>query len=219
MLPVILLGFMVLVYPHTDVDASLIAPFYDGSHLTFPLKNNWFIETVMHLWLKYLVIAISLVFLALFFLGFVKNKAVWIKKHQRAFIWTFVSMVACTTIISILKHMSNHSCPWDLTLYGGVQPHLGLFDALPLGAKAGHCFPGGHASAGFSLMAIYFGFRDSQPGLAKTALFTGLVAGLVMGWGQMMRGAHFMSHNVWTGLIVWLLLLALYLLWPPHTAQ
>jgi len=210
---------MVFIYPLTHLDAWLIAPFYDGSHLAFPLKNDWFIETVMHLWLKYLVIAISLIFLGLFLLGFIKNKPAWIKKHQRAFIWTFVSMVASTTAISILKHMSDHSCPWDLTMYGGSQPYIALFEALPIGAKPGHCFPGGHASAGFSLMAIYFGFRDSQPILARTALFTGLIAGLVMGWGQMMRGAHFMSHNLWTGLTVWMLLLVLYLLWSPQNSK
>ncbi len=206
---------MVLIYPHTYLDAWLIAPFYDAQQLAFPLKNDWFIETVMHLWLKYLVIAISLVFLGLFILGFIKNAQDWIKKNQRAFVWTFIAMLASTTLISILKHMSNHSCPWDLTMFGGRQPYLALFEALPVGAKPGHCFPGGHASAGFSLMAIYFGFRDNQPILAKTALCVGLLLGLVMGWGQMMRGAHFMSHNLWTGLIVWLFLLALYLLWSP----
>lgn len=210
---------MLYLYPLSPLDTWLIAPFYDAQQPGFPLKNNWFIETVMHQWLKYIVIAISLIFVGLFLLGFIKKNPSWIKQNQRAFIWTFVSMVVSTAMISILKHMSNHSCPWDLTLYGGHQPHLALFQALPLGAKAGHCFPGGHASAGFSLMAIYFGFRLTKPMLAKTALWIGVAAGLVMGWGQMMRGAHFMSHNLWTGLIVWLFLLALYLLWPPQATN
>ncbi|MBA3695600.1 MAG: phosphatase PAP2 family protein [Methylotenera sp.] len=209
---------MIFIYPHTNLDAWLIAPFYDTQLASFPLKRNWLIETVMHLGFKYVVMVISLIFLGLFLFGFVKNNSpLWVRKYHRAFIWTFISMVISTTAISILKHMSNHSCPWDLTMYGGSQPYLALFDALPIGAKPGHCFPGGHASAGFSLMAIYFGFRDTQPTLAKTALYAGLIAGLVMGWGQMMRGAHFMSHNLWTGLIVWMLLLALYLLWSPQS--
>lgn len=210
---------MLFLYPLSPLDSWLIAPFYDTQQLAFPLKNDWFIETVMHLWLKYFVIAISLVFLGLFLLGYVKKNPVWIKQNQRVFIWTFISMIACTTLISILKHMSNHSCPWDLAIYGGIQPHLTLFQSLPIGAKAGHCFPGGHASAGFSIMAIYFGFRDSKPVLAQTALWVGVIAGLVMGWGQMMRGAHFMSHNIWTGLIVWLFLLTLYLLWSPQASK
>jgi membrane-associated PAP2 superfamily phosphatase len=24
-----------------------------------------------------------------------------------------------------------------------------------------------------------------------------------MGWAQMMRGAHFLSHNLWTGWVIW----------------
>ena len=215
--------FMVFIYPHTHLDAWLIAPFYDTQLPGFPLKRNWFVETVMHLGFKYVVIMISLIFLSLFLLGFVKNKPVWIKQYQRAFIWTFIGMVISTTAISFIKHMSNHSCPWDLTMYGGHQPYLQLFQALPSGAKPGHCFPGGHASAGFSLMAIYFGFRNIRPLIARTALYAGLIAGLVMGWGQMMRGAHFMSHNLWTGWVVWMLLLLIYLLWSPtgthHSAK
>ncbi len=211
---------MLFIYPLTNWDAWLIAPYYDAQQLNFPLKRDWFVETVIHLWFKYAVIAISLIFLSLFLLSFAKiNNRPWIKKYRRTFIWTFVSMVISTAAISVLKHMSNHSCPWDLSLYGGTQPLLDLFEALPLGAKPGHCFPGGHASAGFSLMAIYFAFRDSQTKLANSALWIGIIAGLIMGWGQMMRGAHFMSHNLWTVWVVWMLLLLMYLTWPPLKAS
>lgn len=207
---------MVWVYPNTQLDALLIAPYFDPQLSGFPLKRDWFIDTVMHLGLKYIVVAISLIFLSLFLLSFVKKDHEWQKTYRRSFIWTFVGMVISTAAISILKHYSNHSCPWDLTMYGGTQPYLDLFEALPIGAKPGHCFPGGHASAGFSLMAIYFAYRDSKPNLAKTALITGMISGLVMGWGQMMRGAHFMSHNLWTAWVVWMLLLVLYMLWQPQ---
>lgn len=208
---------MVWLYPHTHMDFSLIAPYFDAKLQSFPLKRDWVIETVMHLWFKYIVIAISLTFLGLFALSFAKeNASNWIGKNRRSFIWTFIGMVIATAAISFLKHISNHSCPWSLTLYGGTQPYLELFEALPAGAKPGHCFPGGHASAGFSLMAIYFAYRDTQPKFASTALISGLLAGMVMGWGQMMRGAHFLSHNMWTGWVVWMLLLLLYLLWQPQ---
>lgn len=212
---------MLCIYPHTGLDTWLIAPFYDAKNLFFPLKRDWFIETVMHLWLKYLIVAISLGILGLYLLSFKKSlkEVEWLTKNRRAFLWTFIGMVIGTTAISILKHLSDHSCPWDLAMYGGSQPYIELFHALPLGATPGHCFPGGHASAGFSLMAIYFGFKDTRPNLAKTALYTGLVLGLVMGWGQMMRGAHFMSHNLWTAWDIWMLLLALYLLYPPQRSR
>jgi membrane-associated PAP2 superfamily phosphatase len=216
-LPLVLAAFMVWVYPQTHLDFSLIAPYFDAQLHGFPLKRDWFIETVMHQWFKYIVVAISLVFLGLFVLSFAKrNSGNWIGKYRRSFIWTFVAMVISTAAISFLKSISNHACPWDLTLYGGTQPYLALFEPLPAGAEPGHCFPGGHASAGFSLMAIYFAYRDSQPKFARIALITGLLAGMGMGWGQMMRGAHFLSHNLWTAWVVWMLLLLLYLLWQPQ---
>ncbi|EMU16832.1 hypothetical protein ABNIH16_20160, partial [Acinetobacter baumannii ABNIH16] len=31
----------------------------------------------------------------------------------------------------------------------------------------------------------------------------GILLGFMMGWAQMMRGAHFLSHNLWTGWVVW----------------
>ncbi|MDU4093940.1 MAG: phosphoesterase, partial [Pantoea sp.] len=37
-----------------------------------------------------------------------------------------------------------------------------------------------------------------------------IVLGLVMGYGQMMRGAHFLSHNLWAGWWVWLTQLLTY---------
>jgi membrane-associated PAP2 superfamily phosphatase len=207
------------------LDATLIQPFYDVHLLAFPLKNDSFLENVMHKDLKNLMIFVSLMMLGLWIFGLKiwsfasknRNNSHWSKVYHRQFIWVFMAMVLSTATISVLKHFSIHSCPWDITAYGGAEPWIPLFGSLPAGTKSGHCFPGGHASGGFALLAIYFGFRDSLPKLAKVGLILGLVFGFAMGWGQMMRGAHFMSHNLWTAWIVWMLLLAQYLIWPPKS--
>jgi membrane-associated PAP2 superfamily phosphatase len=106
--------------------------------------------------------------------------------------------------------MSMHACPSDLSLYGGDLPLLGLLAHMPAGIKAGHCFPGGHASGGFALMAFYFAFRESKPYFARAMLFLGLFVGFAMGWAQIMRGEHFLSHNLWSAWVVWLVLFVLY---------
>lgn len=234
-LPLITGLLLVFLYPQTGLDAFWINPFYDAHSLVFPLKNDWFLENVMHQGLKYLIIVASLVMLFLWILGLKRgasstikhdNKSAitnlfspqyaWVQVYHRQFIWIFVAMVISTGTISILKHLSNHACPWSLLLYGGSQPLIPLFGNLPFGATPGHCFPGGHASGGFALMAIYFGFKDSKPKIAFIGLMLGFVFGLAMGWGQMMRGAHFMSHNLWTAWIMWMLLLIQYLAWQPN---
>ncbi|MBV6618996.1 phosphatase PAP2 family protein, partial [Acinetobacter baumannii] len=91
-----------------------------------------------------------------------------------------------------------HACPWNM-----VHPNtLGSY-IWDFSAKHGHCFPGGHASAGFILMTGYFVYRLEQPKRAYFYLFSGILLGFMMGWAQMMRGAHFLSHNLWTGWVVW----------------
>lgn len=222
-LPLLLAVLLIFLYPITGLDAWLIQPFYDAHALNFPLKQNSFLENFMHQGLKSLMISVSLVALGLWLYGFKRSNSVestphhlhWSHVYHRQFLWLFVGMVISTSAISILKHLSNHACPWDLLAYGGTQPLIPLFGNLPIGAIAGHCFPGGHASGGFALMAFYFAFKDSAPKIAKLGLMLGLLFGFAMGWGQMMRGAHFMSHNLWTAWIVWMLLLAQYLVWSP----
>jgi membrane-associated PAP2 superfamily phosphatase len=214
----------VLIYPQTELDVSLIKPYYDTQALVFPLKDNDFLENFMHLGLKDLMIMVSMSTLAFWILGLKRWELAatkhinmrWLLDYHREFLWIFIAMVISTSAISVLKHLSIHACPWDLLAYGGTLPSIPLFGDLPLGVKPGHCFPGGHASGGFALIAFYFAFRDSLPKLAKFGLLFGLLLGFAMGWGQMMRGAHFMSHNLWTAWIVWMILLGQYLIWSPN---
>ena len=222
-LPLVLGLLLAFVYPHTDLDTSLIQPFYDAHALVFPLKQDGFLENVMHQGLKDLVIVVTLMALGLWMYGLKigasmkrhQTKSHWSYTYQQQFLWLFVAMAISTAAISILKHLSIHDCPWNLLDYGGTQPLIPLFRSLPAGIKPGHCFPGGHASAGFALMALYFAFRDTLPKYANIGLVVGLFLGFAMGWGQMMRGAHFMSHNLWTAWLVWMILLTLYLIWQP----
>lgn len=219
--PLVFALFLALIYPSTGLDAQLISWFYSTQTLTFPLKNDGFLENFMHIGLKNLMVVVSLVVLGLWALGLKvwRFKNTSLHTYRQQLLWVFIAMVISTSTISLLKHLSIHACPWDLTIYGGSQPLIPLFGSLPMGATPGHCFPGGHASGGFALMAFYFGFRDSAPKIAKTGLILGLLFGFAMGWAQMMRGAHFMSHNCWTAWIVWMVLLAQYLIWPPKKLQ
>jgi membrane-associated PAP2 superfamily phosphatase len=65
-------------------------------------------------------------------------------------------------------------------------------------------------------MSFYFAFMHSQPDLARNLLQIGVVMGVLMGMVQVMRGAHFLSHVLWSGWLVWAVLLMLYWIWPPY---
>jgi membrane-associated PAP2 superfamily phosphatase len=59
-------------------------------------------------------------------------------------------------------------------------------------------------------MALFFLFYPQRPRLAYWCWFGGIVLGMLMGFGQVMRGAHFLTHNLWAGWWVWLSQLAVY---------
>jgi membrane-associated PAP2 superfamily phosphatase len=169
----------------------------------------------MHIGLKWLMVVIALSSLLLAVAGYRFTK---LETHRQSFSWVFVGMVVATTAVSILKHYSQHGCPWDLAMYGGNLPLFELFATPPAGAEGGRCFPAGHPSGGFALMAFYFAFIHSKSRLATNMLWLGLATGLLMGMAQVMRGAHFLSHALWSGWVVWVVLLILYWIWPPNKA-
>jgi membrane-associated PAP2 superfamily phosphatase len=108
------------------------------------------------------------------------------------------------------KAAINRHCPWDYDRYGGPVPYSGLFEPAPPGCARGNCFPAGHASGGFSLMSSYFIFYGRSRGRAIAGLLAGLALGSLFGFGQVARGAHFVSHNIWTAAVCWFSALALY---------
>jgi len=207
---------LIYIYPATGLDQTLIAPYFDASVHRFVLKHDPFLEQFMHLGLKYCMIAVAITSLAIALRAniiapfkasfFARFKSLF----KNPFFLAFVGMLVSTTTVSFLKSTSMHGCPSDLTLYGGDLPLFPLFAHLPAGVKAGHCFPGGHASGGFALMAFYYAFRDSQANFARSMLILSLLLGFAMGWAQMMRGEHFLSHNLWAAWLVWLVLFVIF---------
>jgi membrane-associated PAP2 superfamily phosphatase len=131
-----------------------------------------------------------------------------------------LAMLLSTGIVGGLKATSNVDCPWDLIEYGGDQPYVPLFADRPDELPRAKCFPGAHASSGFALLCFYFLWRDRSRKLAAWGLAVGLVTGLAFAIGQEARGAHFLSHNLTSAVIVWYVQLALYawLLKPPGPA-
>lgn len=115
-----------------------------------------------------------------------------------------VSSIALAVVaVTTLKRLAATSCPWDLMEFGGVARYVshwawGMGDLGP-----GHCFPAGHASAGFGFVAGWFVLRRAAPSLARPWLVAALALGCVLGLSQQVRGAHYMSHTLWTAWICW----------------
>jgi len=115
-----------------------------------------------------------------------------------------VTALLSTVIVSVLKQHTGVDCPWDLQRYGGDRMVLGLFESRPLSMGRAACFPAGHASAGYGWIAAYFALASVRPGWRWWGLGVGLFTGVVFGFGQQIRGAHFFSHDLWTLTLSWL---------------
>lgn len=121
-----------------------------------------------------------------------------------------LSMLLSTLAVSWIKSWSNMDCPWDIDGLGGVRPYLTLFELRSTSLPRASCFPAGHASGGYAWMALYFFFAMTRPQWRLRGLAVGLAAGLLFGIGQQLRGAHFLSHDLWTAAICWFVALGLY---------
>lgn len=127
-------------------------------------------------------------------------------RHRRDFIFVVVAFALCTTVIHYLKSHTSVYCPVETTLYGGTQLRSEWFEHFSWFEKAGdgRCWPGGHASSGFTLLALYFVARRHRWQHARTLLITILLLGLVYGTTRVLQGWHYMSHTFWAGIFVWL---------------
>ena len=200
-----------LVFHWWPLDTWLISPFVGTPTQPFPLKEAWLLTTVAHEGLKHLIVG----FVAVLLFGLIlKPHSPTIRTYRSTICYVLVAMAASTAMVGLLKSASHHSCPWHLTVYGGVGGvEYPLFGAIPINAGVGKCFPGGHAAAGFALLALYFAARMNGWRHAWCYALIGIGLGMLMGYAQMMRGAHFMSHNLWTLWWTWLVQLVVFAIW------
>ena len=131
------------------------------------------------------------------------------RKWHRPLVYLLLATLLSTAAVGVLKRWTNMDCPWDLLRYGGNHSYYGLFTHRPSLLGQARCFPAGHASAGYAWIALYFFFAATHPRWRWWGLGFGLGVGLVFGIAQQLRGAHFLSHDLWALMICWLLALTL----------
>lgn len=182
------------------LDFWLAQQFFDPLAQRFPLRDSHALELWGHTVLKFITV---LAWVICIVLALVSNWVKVLRPWRRALL-LFVVMAGCAAyVVQTLKGASVHSCPWDINVFGGTAQWFPLFGAIGSPVGPGLCWPGGHASGGFALAAAYFALRNSRPQFARWMLAIGLLFGSVMSIVQMARGAHFLSHNLWSLWLVW----------------
>lgn len=186
-----------------------------GTPMGFPWRDNAFLVHVMHEGAKDLswLLVIALLAGIRWPMGILRRLSVR-GRAQLAFT-VLLSVVA----VSVLKHASHTSCPWDLKEFGGVASHVSHWAWKVYDGGSGGCFPAGHASAAFAYAGGYFVLRRVSPRAAIVWLGTSLFAGLALGLSQQLRGAHYLSHTLWTAWICWVVGFAIDLAIAPRVSR
>ena len=179
-------------------DASgldLVVARWFGDARGFPWREHWLFSTLLHTGGRAAAFALA---------GWLVVKLLLRNEPHRVRIaWLLATALSGMLLVSVAKHQSLSSCPWDLQAFGGPASHVSHWLWGRADGGPGHCFPAGHASAAFAWLAGWFAWRDLDPRRARAWLAGALVAGLVLGLGQQVRGAHFASHTLWTAWICW----------------
>lgn len=215
-LPAVLLGAALGLIHALDLDHVISDRFYDPVTRSFPWRHTALADRLMHRGVRDATVLYGLAGVV----ACVGGRWWMSARSYRAVVVVTLSLALCTATVAALKAVVNRSCPWNLARYGGTAVEND--PGQPLIRLSGHdlAFPAGHAAGGFSLFILYFVGRRRSVVAGRLGLAAALVVGGATGFAQVVRGAHFLSHNVWTAAVCW------YITWgvdravrlPPETA-
>lgn len=203
-----------LVWDATGLDLWLAR--LSGSTAGFPLRSDWFLYHVLHEGGRYAswFVVLGLCLAVWWPTGFFRRLGT--RERLQLATTTLLALL----VVSALKSPTRISCPWDLAEFGGVARYASHWtQILQADGGRGRCFPAGHASAGFAFLGGWFVFRRNSPQIARAWLGVAMTAGFVFGIAQQIRGAHFMSHTLWTAWLCWTVSWVCDFIWQPSAAK
>ena len=215
-LPLIVFALLAPVLATSPADMAVAhAFFFDGSRWIG--ADSWWTNQLIHhdgtLLIRSLAASALIVWASTWW------RPQW-QELRRPALYFFLSLGLSIGFVGLLKTLTGVACPRDLSEFGGAFPYVHLFSHRPEALRHARCFPAAHASSGYALVALYFALRERSRWASGLGLATGLVMGLIFGIAQQARGAHFVSHDVWSAWLVWTISLSLYTfafkarLWP-----
>lgn len=192
------LSFLLLMaWDYSGLDLWMAQRF--GSATGFRLESHWLWRNVLHDDIRLWPWALELALLVAIFWPFATLKKLPMARRAQLALTTLAALL----VVSTIKLHSSTSCPWDLQQFGGVATYVSHWAWGVLDGGTGGCFPAGHASAGFAFIGGFFAFRHAVPKTAWRWFAGAMLIGLIFGLAQQVRGAHYMSHTLWTAWFCW----------------
>lgn len=139
--------------------------------------------------------------LGLFCLGYYDSRLEKIRRQAVFFI--LLALLGPGLMVNvILKDNLGRPRPRELVEFGGKHEFVQPMQLGNTGKNSS--FPSGHASIAFFLIAPWFIYRNNLRKIAFCFLVSGLFFGILVGFGRMLQGGHFLSDVIWAGGIVYL---------------
>ncbi|SHH30512.1 phosphatase PAP2 family protein [Massilia sp. CF038] len=182
----------------TDIDMWLAHAMAGNGPVAFPLRHAWFAETVNHKYIKRIMIVLAACFILPVAYDLWRPRKRWDERLRLRMRLVALSALLVPLAVSLLKRLSYSHCPWDLVAFGGDEPYVRLLQPLIAGVPAGHCMPAGHASSALWLVSLAVFWLPEHPRKAALMGAAMLLLGFVIGWIQQLRGAHFLTHTLWS---------------------
>ncbi len=196
----------ILFFGFSDVDIWVQSHFYNPlTHQWIVDANNEVLKFIFYDGIKRLLIVIAVLFLAVLMLGW---KKAWITSYRRGLIIVVLSSLFVPLAVGSLKAITNMPCPKNIEIFGGMYPHTCVWEKYTTQEcqlEKQKCWPAGHASGGFALLALVFLFHSRKA--KNAAILIAMLIGWSMGTYKMLIGDHFLSHTVITMILAWLIIL------------
>ena len=194
---------LVVLFGNSDLDRIVAHWFFDDVQRTFPLVNHWLLTTVLHDGARAISAVAALTLVGLTASAWLAARPARLRSRRHELLFVAVGTLAAAALVGALKHFSTHVCPWDLTDFGGLATYRPLFTAPTALHAVGGCLPAAHPLTGYAWLCVGFALYPTARTRALQVWSLALAFGTVCGLVQIMRGAHFLSHVLWSAWLVW----------------
>lgn len=193
-----LLGILIVLVleQYTNIDINLSDKIYNFEMHRWPISYTLHqkLNPIFYDGAKHLVATVGT--FCVFYMFYALRKTRYRCRFAAA-----LTVLLCTIIIPAavgqIKKQTNVYCPNQLLHYEGHYPYARVLERYPddfVPNHRGRCFPGGHVSGAFSLMSLYLFFKNKRNKIL--AVSASILLATVNGTYQMLRGEHFISHNL-----------------------
>ncbi|QVK23225.1 phosphatase PAP2 family protein [Shewanella dokdonensis] len=149
-----------------------------------------------------MVTLLSLTLLFTLALSFIKAS---LKPWRKDLLLLLANVAISILLVRFAKEYTNVSCPWDILQFGGSKPWIPFPNSLFSPMDLGQCFPGGHSSGAFAWVALYYFALHQMPSKRFRFLSFAVILGIVFAVCQELRGAHFLTHDLTSLLLSWVI--------------